>query len=136
MSAPEISPEAVAWFEAVVADPERPVVLFALEWCEFSWAIRNFFHRRNIPFRSVDLDSVEMQEGDLGGALRPVLLARTGEPTIPQVFIGGTHVGGCTATFAAQSDGSLDRLLDRHRVPHGTEVIDTAGLLPKWLHPR
>ena len=28
------------------------------------------------------------------------------------------------------------RLLDRHRVPHGTARIDTADLLPKWLHPR
>ena len=111
-------------------------MLFALEWCEFSWAIRKFLRARGIAFRSIDLNSVAMQEGDLGGALRPVLLARTGEPTIPQIFVGGTHVGGCTATFAAQADGSLDRLLDRHRVPHGSDAIDTAALLPKWLHPR
>jgi cysteine synthase A len=134
--APEPSSEAVAWFEAAIADPGEPVVLFALEWCEFCWALRKFFRARGIPFRSVDLDSLAMQEGDLGGALRPVLLARAGEPTIPQVFVGGTHVGGCTATFAAHADGSLDRLLDRHGVPHEGAAIDTAALLPKWLHPR
>ena len=132
----EPSPEAVAWFETAVADAEQPVVLFALEWCEFCWALRKFFQARGIPYRSVDLDSVAMQAGDLGGALRPVLLARTGEPTIPQLFVGGTHVGGCTATFAAHADGSLDRLLDRHGVPHAGDAIDTAALLPKWLHPR
>lgn len=134
--APEPSPAASAWFEAAVTDPAEPVVLFGLEWCEFSWALRKFLRARGIPFRAVDLDSVAMQAGDLGSALRPVLHARTGEPTIPQIFVGGTHVGGCTATFDAHADGSLDRLLDRHGVPHGGDTIDTAALLPKWLHPR
>jgi cysteine synthase A len=137
-AAPAAAPsqEAVAWFEAAIADPDEPVVLFALEWCEFCWALRKFFRARGIPFRSIDLDSVAMQADNLGGALRPVLLARTGEPTIPQVFVGGTLVGGCTATFAAEADGSLHHLLDRHGVPHGGEAVDTAALLPAWLHPR
>ncbi len=132
----EPSPEAVAWFEAAIADPEAPVVLFALEWCEFCWALRKFLAARGIPFRSVDLDSVAMQAGELGTALRPVLLARTGEPTIPQLFVGGTHVGGCTATFAAHDDGGLDALLASHGVPRGRDHVDTGALLPKWLHPR
>lgn len=135
-AAAEPSAEAVAWFEAAIADPDQPVVLFALEWCEFCWALRKYLAARGISFRSVDLDSVAMQRGDLGGALRPVLLARTGEPTIPQLFVGGAHVGGCTATFAADADGSLDALLARHGIPYGGDRIDTAALLPKWLHPR
>ena len=61
---------ALAWFEAAIADPGQPVVLFALEWCEFCWALRKFFARLGIPYRSVDLNSVAMQEGDLGGELR------------------------------------------------------------------
>ena len=93
------------------------MVLFALEWCEFCWALRKFFARLGIPYRSVDLNSVALQQGDLGGDLRAVLLRRTGEPTIPQVFVGGSHVGGCTATFDAYADGSLARLLDRAGVP-------------------
>jgi cysteine synthase len=132
----EPTAEGLAWFDAAVGDPEQPVVLFALEWCEFCWAMRNFFRGLGIPFRSVDLDSVELQRDDLGGELRAVLLRRTGEPTIPQLFVGGEHVGGCTATFDAYADGSLERLLDRHGVPHGAERIDPAELLPRWLHPR
>ena len=52
----------VAAFEAAIGDPAQPVVMFALEWCEFSWALRNFFQRASIPYRSVDLDSVELQQ--------------------------------------------------------------------------
>jgi cysteine synthase A len=133
---PAPDPAAAAWFETAVADPAAPVVLFALEWCEFCWALRKFLRARGIPFRSIDLDSVAIQAGELGTALRPVLLARTGEPTIPQLFVGGTWVGGCTATFAADADGSLVGLLARHGVPHGDERVDSVALLPKWLHPR
>ena len=132
----EPTADGLAWFDAAIGDADRPVVMFALEWCEFCWALRKFFARLGIPWRSVDLDSVVLQEGDLGGDLRAALLRRTGEPTIPQVFVGGTHVGGCTATFDAYADGSLLRLLDRAGVPHGTARIDTGDLLPKWLHPR
>jgi cysteine synthase A len=132
----EPTAEGAAWFDAAISDPEQPVVMFALEWCEFCWALRKFLAGLGIPYRSVDLDSVEFQQGDLGGDLRAVLRQRTGEPTIPQVFVGGTHVGGCTATFDAYADGSLLRLLDRSGIPHVDGPVDTASLLPKWLHPR
>ena len=46
---------------------DQPVVMFALEWCEFCWAVRKLFARLGIAYRSVDLDSVALQEGDRGG---------------------------------------------------------------------
>lgn len=104
--------------------------------CEFCWALRRFFQCLGIPYRSVDLDSVELQRDDFGGDLRAVLLQKTGEPTIPQVFVGGTHVGGCTSTFEAYRSGTLASLLERPGVSYGRQPIDTAPLLPKWLHPR
>ena len=48
--------------EQAISDPDQPVVMFALEWCEFSWAVRRFLKDIGVPFRSVDLDSV----GDAG----------------------------------------------------------------------
>ena len=54
----------------VIADPSRPVVMFALEWCEFCWSVRRMLSRFGIAFRSIDLDSVEYQAGDRGGAIR------------------------------------------------------------------
>src|SRR5690606_16765050 len=82
---------------ALDADAERfvddvvrnePVVLFALEWCEFCWSVRKLFARLGIEYRSIDLDSVEYQAGDRGGKIRTVLAARTGARTIPQIFVG------------------------------------------------
>src|SRR5690606_17752047 len=61
-AAPEQAPAALdADAERFVDDVDRsePVVLFALEWCEFCWSVRKLFARLGIEYRSVDLDSVE-----------------------------------------------------------------------------
>ena len=131
------SDAAVAHVEEVVGDPDRPVVVFALEWCEFCWSVRKLFDAAGIAYRSVDLDGPDYRENDWGGAVRTALAARTGAVTIPQVFIGGRHVGGATETFDAFNDGTLSRLLE----PLG-QTVETAGagdayrFLPEWLHPR
>ena len=48
----------------------EPVVMFALEWCEFSWSVRKLFGQLGVNYRSIDLDSVEYQENDRGGKIR------------------------------------------------------------------
>ncbi len=90
----DLDPEAKRFVDDVVRN--EPVVMFALEWCEFCWSVRKMFARVGIKYRSVDLDSVDFQAGDRGGKIRAVLAQRTGAVTIPQVFVGGAHIGGCT----------------------------------------
>ena len=46
--------------------------MFALEWCEFCWAVRKLFARLGIAYQSVDIDSVAMQAGDMGAKIRAV----------------------------------------------------------------
>ncbi len=125
--------------EAFVSDVvrEHGVVMFALEWCEFCWAVRKLFARLDIGYRSVDIDSAALQEDDMGSRIRAVLKRRTGSPTIPQIYIGGTHVGGCTELFDAMQAGRMHKLLDDAAVGHARDVhVDPYALLPKWLHPR
>jgi cysteine synthase len=130
-----LDPEAEKFFDHVVR--HEPVVLFALEWCEFSWSVRKLFARLGIAYRSVDLDSVAFQASDLGGKIRTVLAARTGARTIPQVFIGGTHVGGATEMFDAWRSGKARELLAHRGVAFDAGVeLDPYSLLPKWLQPR
>jgi cysteine synthase A len=121
--------------DEVVRD-ER-VVLFALEWCEFCWSVRKLFARLGIAYRSVDLDSVAYQANDRGGKIRAVLAARTGARTIPQIFIGGTHVGGATDLFDAWRSGAARELLAKSGVAFDANAdLDPYSLLPKWQQPR
>jgi len=112
-------------------------VMFALEWCEFSWAARKLLTRLGIAFKSVDIDSLAFQQHDLGTRIRAVLKERTGVPTIPQFWIGGTHVGGTTDLFDAMRAGRMQQLLEHAGVACGRDAdIDPDEFLPKWLHPR
>ena len=130
-------PDALAFLDEATHDPDNPVVLFALEWCEFCWSVRKMFAEYEIPYRSIDLDSVEYQQDNRGGKIRAALLERTGLKTIPQIYIGGEHVGGATELFDACRDGSMARLLDRSNVSWNTDTDrDPYSFLPGWLQSR
>jgi len=137
VAAPPITPEADAFVTKVISDREQPIVMFALEWCEFCWSVRRLFKEFAIPYQSIDLDSAEYQKGNWGGQIRNVLKVRTNSPTIPQIFVGGKHIGGCTETFDAFNQGRLQELLR----DNGIELeqagnVNAYSFLPKWLHPR
>jgi cysteine synthase A len=118
-------------------DKDIPVVMFALEWCEFCWSVRRLFKEMNLAYRSIDLDSVEYQKDGWGGDLRIALRKVTGAPTIPQIFVCGRHIGGCSEMLDAFNDGSLQQLLKDNGVTFDAEkTLDAYTLLPKWLHPR
>jgi cysteine synthase A len=134
-AAPKLDLRAEAFFESVLR--QHPVVMFALEWCEFCWAVRKLFARLGVACESVDVDAVRFQQDDLGIQLRAVLKARTGAPTMPQIFIGGQLMGGCTDLFDAMRSGELQRQLEAAGVAFQRGVsLDPYSLLPKWMHPR
>jgi cysteine synthase A len=133
----EAPPDALEFLDQATHDPENPVVLFALEWCEFCWSVRKMFAEYEIPYRAVDLDSVAYQEGNKGGKIRKAIEQRTGLKTIPQVYVGGKHLGGASETFDAVKDGSMQKLLEENNVSWN-RTVDTEpySFLPGWLHKR
>lgn len=132
-----LDPKATQYVSDVTHVADKPVVMFALEWCEFCWSARKFFKRLGLDFVSVDLDSVAYQEGNFGGEIRKVLAEQTGAKTIPQIYVGGTHIGGCTDVFDAFKDGSLQPMLDAAQAPYdGSQQFDPYTMLPGWLHAR
>ncbi len=134
---PELAPEAEDFVDSVLGDSEQPVVMFALEWCEFCWSVRKLLGEFDIPYRSVDLDSTQYQKNNLGGQIRNVLKVRLGSPTIPQIFVGGKHIGGATEAFDAFNEGRLQKMLKDKGVPFKpTDNVDAYSFLPSWLHPR
>jgi cysteine synthase A len=131
------SERAIEFVEQTVADAAQPVVLFALEWCEFCWSVRKMFAKYGIDYRSVDLDSVAYQDNDWGGEIRDALRERTAMQTIPQVFVGGEFIGGATEVFDAWRAGRLQTLLERHGIAFDRAANDDPySFLPGWLHPR
>ncbi len=68
-----------------------------------------------IQFKSVDLDPVAYQKDNLGGE----------------------HIGGCTETFDAFNDGSLQKLMTENALQFdASKNVDAYTFLPKWLVAR
>ncbi len=146
--APQAQPEPAAspatpdtdagdYVDLLLNDKEQPLVFFALEWCEFCWSVRKLFKAIEVPFLSVDLDSVKYQENDLGGRIREVLKDRFGVTTIPQIFINGHRVGGATDTFDAWNSGQLQQRLKEAGLRFSEPPdFNPFELLPGWLHSR
>ena len=64
--------------------------------------------------RMLDMKKIEYREiaVDRGGAPREEMLQRAnGRSTVPQIFIGGRHIGGCDDLMGLEYDGKLDALL-------------------------
>ena len=81
-----------------------PVKLYSTDYCGYCRAAKSFFKDRKIPFEEIDLS------GDDAG--REALRTRTGRSTVPQIFVGETHVGGYDDLRALDRAGKLQPLLD------------------------
>lgn len=68
--------------------------------------VKALFSRLNVPATVVEIDTLADAD-DVSAALAEA----TGRRTVPQVFVGGTHVGGCDDTVAADKSGKLRELL-------------------------
>ncbi|MDH4390330.1 MAG: glutaredoxin 3 [Aquabacterium sp.] len=57
------------------------------------------------------VDAIEEVRIDLDPSQRDQMIALTGRRTVPQIFIGNTHVGGCDDLVALDRAGGLQPLL-------------------------
>ena len=133
----ELDAAAMAEVADTIKQQSDSIVMFALEWCEFCWSVRKIFDKYGVQFKSVDLDSVEYMDGERGKKMRKVLEKQNNWKTLPQIYIGGEFVGGCTDLFDGINDGRFAELMAKHQIPYDQSVkVNPYDLLPGWLHPR
>jgi len=133
----ELDPAAQAEVESILQENQDQVLMFSLEWCEFCWSVRKMLAACDIPYVTVDLDSVAFQENDRGGKILAVLNQKNDWPTIPQIYVGGEFVGGATDLFDVGKAGELQPKLAARNIPYNETINrDPYSFLPTWLHPR
>lgn len=62
--------------------------------------------------KSKGVDEIEKIRVDLDPAVREAMMQKTGRRTVPQIYIGDTHVGGFDDLSALDRAGKLDTLLN------------------------
>ncbi|MGY6631704.1 MAG: glutaredoxin 3 [Wenzhouxiangella sp.] len=83
----------------------KPIVMYATTSCPFCVAARRLLRERDLTWTEVSVD--------IDPDKRAEMMSRSGRHTVPQIFIGDTHVGGFDDLDALDQEGGLDRLLKR-----------------------
>ena len=79
------------------------VRMYVTDWCPYCERARRLLAEKGVAIEEIDVDWVP-------GA-REEMRTRSGRDTVPQIFIGQSHVGGSDDLQALDADGRLDILL-------------------------
>lgn len=82
----------------------RPVEIYTSPLCGFCHAAKRLLKQKGVEFKEIDVL--------LHPKRKPEMIKRAGgKRTVPQIFIGPDHVGGCDDLYELDRQGKLDRLL-------------------------
>jgi len=79
------------------------VVVYTTQVCPYCVRAKQLLQRKGVPYREIDV-SFDAEE-------RMALVRRTGQRTVPQIFINDQPIGGCDDLYALERAGQLDPLL-------------------------
>jgi glutaredoxin 3 len=82
----------------------QPVRMYTTQVCPYCVRAKALLSQRGVG-------AIEEIRIDLDPAQRDAMVALTGRRTVPQIFIGDTHVGGCDDLIALDQRGGLMPLL-------------------------
>jgi glutaredoxin 3 len=82
----------------------QKVLMYATAACPFCIRAEQLLRAKGVQ----DLEKIRV---DLDPARRVEMMERSGRRTVPQIYIGATHVGGCDDLYTLDESGKLDPLL-------------------------
>jgi glutaredoxin 3 len=82
----------------------QPVEIYTTPLCGFCHAAKRLLTQKGVSYTEIDVSR--------DAALRSAMVTRSnGRRTVPQIFVGTTHVGGCDDLYALDRAGRLDPML-------------------------
>lgn len=80
-----------------------PVVIYSSDWCPYCIRAKQLLTSKGVNFNEIRVDG----QPDV----RAEMTRKAGRTSVPQIWIGDTHVGGCDELHALERSGKLDALL-------------------------
>ncbi len=81
----------------------RIVEIYTKTTCPYCWRAKHLLNAKGVEYREIVVD--------FGGPEKQAMIQRAnGRMTVPQIFIGERHVGGCDDLMALERAGKLDAL--------------------------
>lgn len=80
------------------------ITVYTKDYCPYCHAAKDLLRKKGAAFTEVDIQKHPERRAEM-------IQKAGGRSTVPQIFIGGTHVGGCDDIHALDSAGKLDPML-------------------------
>jgi len=90
--------------QQILGDQMAKVEIYTKSYCPYCVKAKALLKKKNVTFEEIDI------EHDQTVAIK-VMERSGGRKTVPQIFIDGTHVGGCDDLYALDDTGKLDEML-------------------------
>lgn len=100
--APEVDDEPEG--SEVTSAGEHDVVVYSTRQCPFCTRAIDLLELKGVGYTEVRIDTHPEKRAEME--------TRANRTSVPQIFIGDTHVGGCDDMYALEERGELDTLLD------------------------
>ncbi|MEP2919612.1 glutaredoxin 3 [Sulfitobacter sp.] len=84
----------------------KPVELYTSPLCGFCHSAKRLLKQKGVKFSEVNVLAQPGRKAEM-------IKRANGGRTVPQIFIGDTHVGGCDDLYALEKAGRLDALLSK-----------------------
>ncbi len=81
----------------------KTVEIYTTQTCPYCIAAKGLLKKKGVAYKEIDVGA--------DPSLRQAMTERAGRRSVPQIFIGGTHVGGCDDLHALDHAGKLDPML-------------------------
>jgi len=81
----------------------QPVTMYTTPYCGFCHAAKRLLAKKGVEFTEIDVSG--------NPELRQEMMQKSGRHTVPQIWIGDTHVGGFDDMYDLEHMGKLDPLL-------------------------
>jgi len=83
------------------------VTIYTTRWCPYCIRAKSLLNSKGQSFAEIRVDG--------NAAARREMASRAGRTSVPQIWIGDTHIGGCDELYGLERAGRLDPLLNgRH----------------------
>lgn len=82
----------------------QPVTIYTKYSCPYCHAAKDLLEQKGVAFEEIPVDGDRAKQAAMAEKAN-------GRSTVPQIFIGGAHVGGCDDLFDLEAQGKLDGLL-------------------------
>lgn len=80
------------------------VVIYVSNWCPYCIKALQLLDSKGVEYEKIGVDGQPQ--------VRAAMAEKAGRTSVPQIWIGETHVGGCDDLFALERAGKLDALLN------------------------